>query len=411
MTSNINLTRCLFFTRQFAIVVLIIAAIQEQVIGQVNVLLDYTDFQTRLNSATSTAGVPNFSPTEVQTIQGNVLNYLNTAFNGYQINFSTSNPGGSFETLTFGLTGSGFGLADRIDFRNLVGNDVARVFTANFSPFLNPADPRSLQITSLSNSLGGTASHEVGHNLGLEHRDPYGIAGIASANLGGGHQTFGMQNTHIMATGITGLTNEQRIVPRTFSDLSHAKLQFANGIVPNPIAPIAEQGAPHSAAANAQQVNFSNFAAGPSAYDAGYIVQGELTTNNEFDFYAFQLTAGSYTTMQIISSVLGGTNNINSNLALLDSNGTTILSINDNTQVSSTGVNIGGTTYGNDSSIYNFLAPRNDTFYLRVSAATTTDLGAYSLFVTTTAAAIPEPGTSLVSAFFAILLISQRRKS
>lgn len=408
MISNTNFG--LFLSKRLVLFVLIIASFGDQAAGQVNVFLDYTNFQTRLNSATTSAGIPSFTTPEIQTIQANVLSYLNTSFNGYQINFTTTNPGGVFETLTFGLTGSGFGLADRIDFRNLVGNDVARVFTANFNPFLNPADPRSLQITSLSNSLGGTASHEVGHNLGLEHRDPYGIAGIASAGATGGHQTFGMQNTHIMATGITGLTNAQRIVPRTFSDLSHAKLQFANGIVPNPIAPVAEQATPHASAANAQQVNISNFASGPSAYDAGVIVQGALTTNSEFDFYAFQLSEGSYTTMQIISSVLGGTNNINSNLALLDSNGTTILSNNANTQVSATGINIGGSTYGNDSSIYNFLAPRDDTFYLRVSAATTTDLGAYSLFVAT-ALAIPEPGTSMVTAFLAILLFSGRRKS
>jgi hypothetical protein len=391
--------------------VLSAVTIGSQAFGQVNVFLDYANFQTRLNSATATAGVPSFTLDETQTIQSNILNYLNTAFNGYLVNFSATNPGGTFETLTFGLTGSGFGLADRIDFRNSVANDVARVFTANFSPFLNPADPRSLQISSLSNSLGGTASHEVGHNLGLEHRDPYGIAGIASANASGGHQTFGMQNTHIMATGITGLTNAQRIVPRTFSDLSHAKLQFANGVVSNPIAPILEQAAPHAAAANAQSVTFSNFPSGPSAYEAGLVVQGALTTNSEFDFFAIELSEGSFTSMQIISSVLGGSNTINSNLALIDTDGTTILSNNANTQVSASGINIGGTTYGNDSSIYNFLAPRDGTFYLRVSAATSTDLGAYSLLVATTAIAIPEPATFLVSACLALVFVAARRKS
>jgi hypothetical protein len=377
--------------------------------AQINVFVDFTNFQTRLNSATTTAGVPNFNATEVQTIQTNVLNYINNVYDGYLINFTTPNPGGTFETLNFGLTGSGFGVADRIDFRNLFGNDVARVFTANFSSFLSPSDPRATQITNLSNSLGGTAAHEVGHNLGLEHRDPYGIVGIGNANSNGGHQTFGLQNTHIMATGITGLTTAQRMVPRTLSSLSHAKLQFANGVVANPIAPHAEQAAPHGTAATAQPVTFSNFTTPHSAYGAGFIVEGNISANGQLDFYSFNLSAGESATMQILSSVLQS-NNINSVLTLFDSDGSTILASNTNTQVSSTGVNIGGSTYSNDSSIYNFLVPRNDTYYLRVAAATATDQGLYSLMVVSTVA-IPEPGSALITILFAVAVAAKRRKS
>ncbi|HMO15255.1 MAG TPA: hypothetical protein PKD64_14675 [Pirellulaceae bacterium] len=398
-----------YWLKLLALFVVVTIAAGSRANAQVNVFIDYTNFQTRLNSATASAGVANFNATEVQTIQTNIMNYLNTAFNGYQINFTTTNPGGTFETLHFGLTGSGFGLADRIDLRNLVGNDVARVFTANFGTFINPAAPRATQIVSLSNSLGGTASHEVGHNIGLEHRDPYGIAGIGNANSNGGHQTFGQQNNHIMATGITGLTNAQRIVPRTFSDLSHAKLQFANGVVADPIAPISEQAAPHSTAATAQNLTFSNFTDSPSAYTAGFLLEGSLSANGQADFYSFNLLEGTYTTMQIVSTVINGSNAINSILTLFDSNGTTILASNTSTQVSANGVNIGGSTYSNDASIYNFLAPRDDIYFLRVTATTASDLGAYSLFVATTA--IPEPSGSLIAVFFIVVLSFRRQKT
>lgn len=378
--------------------------------GQINVFVDFTNFETRLDEATTSAGVANFDATERATIQTNILNSLGTVFTGYTVNFTTTNPGGTFETLNFGLTGGGFGLADRIDFRNLFGTDVARVFTANFGTFLSAGDSRAVQITKLSNSLAGTAAHEVGHNVGLEHRDPYGIAGIGSANANGGHGTGGLQNTHLMATGITGLTSAQRVVPRSFSDLSHVKLEFANGLVPNPIATIQEQGGPHSTAATAQHVSFTDLAIGNSGHDKALAVEGTISANGQLDFYSFDLLFNEFATFQIISQVLFS-NDIDSLITLFDSDGTTILVSNDDTVLSSTAVNQGGSTYSRDSSIYNFQAPRDDTYFLRVAAVSNSDTGFYELLIASTSlAVIPEPGAAfIVTALIGFSLLKRRR--
>lgn len=375
--------------------------------AQINVFVDFTDFETRLDEATFDAGVLDFDGGEVTMIRSNIMSSLNTAFAGYLVTFSDSNPGGTFETLNFGLTGGGFGVADRIDFLNQVNNDTARVFTANFDTFLDMGDSRAQQIFELSNSLSGTAAHEVGHNLGLEHRDPYGIAGLGVADLNGGYSTSGQHNTHIMGTGITGLSIAEREIPRSFSDLSHVKLEFANGVVANPLATIAEQAGDHSTVATAQQINFQSLTVGNSGYDQAAVVEGSLTSG-ENDFFSFDMLAGEFAAIQIISDVLF-TDEIDSVITLFDTDGLTILANNDDTILSGTAINQGGSQYSLDSSIYNFLAPADGSYFLQVAPFNAGEIGSYDLLFATTAI-VPEPGTALVLSIMGLGFATRHRR-
>ena len=84
----------------------------------VTVFLDYTNFTTRLNQLTSGAGVSPFTTTEQDSIKSGILSNLQTAFDGFDISFSETSPGGAFPRLWFGDSGGGFGVADHIDYRN-----------------------------------------------------------------------------------------------------------------------------------------------------------------------------------------------------------------------------------------------------------------------------------------------------
>ncbi len=375
------------------LVAVVFALVPSSGFSQVNVFLNYNNFQTRLNEATASAGVANFNAGEVATIQANILSSLTTSFSGYNVNFTSVNPGGVFETINFGLTGGGLGLADRIDFRNLVGTDVARVFSANFGTFIEAGDPRAQQILEFSVAMGGTAAHELGHNLGLEHRDPYGILGAGVSNIIGGYITNGAQNVHIMATGPTGINEEQREVQRTFSDFSHVKLEYANNLSVAPLAPIAEQGAPHGTAGTAQHLVPSLLNVGNSAFADAVAVTGAITAAGQQDWYSFDLVAGEFLTVAAMSEVLF-TTDVDTVLTLYDTDGITDLVENDDTEIGLDSVNPGDTLYSLDSSIFNFLAPTTGTYFLRVTGFIN-DTGNYELLLAS-GFAVPEPGAALL---------------
>ncbi len=388
---------------------IMVAGLTSTAQAQVNVFVDFSNFEIRLDEATTAAGVADFNAVEIGMIRSNIMSSLNTAFAGYLISFSETSPGGIFETLNFGLTGGGFGVADRIDFLNQVNNDTARVFTANFSTFLEAGDSRAQQILELSTSLSGTAAHEVGHNLGLEHRDPYGIAGLGMADSNGGYFTGGQHNTHIMATGITGLNEAERETPRSFSDLSHVKLEFASNLTASPLTTTAEQAGDHSTAATAQQVNFQDLTMGNSAYDRAAVVEASLTAGED-DFYSFDLLAGEFATIQIISQVLFA-DDIDAVLSLFDIDGSTLLVSNDDTFLDGNGVNQGGSSYSLDSSIYNFLAPSSGQYFLQVSPFSGGDTGFYDLlFAATSLNPIPEPGSGLLLIVLSVAGWTARRR-
>ncbi len=63
----------------------------------ITVYLDYTSFEARLGTVTSSAGVAAFTAAEVTSIKAGVKSYMETAYASYAVTFTETLPGGTFE--------------------------------------------------------------------------------------------------------------------------------------------------------------------------------------------------------------------------------------------------------------------------------------------------------------------------
>ena len=397
-----------FSLRIFCVAISLIVSLQTAAsLAQINVFVDWDDFEIRLNEATTSAGVSNFTAAEVTTIKTNVFNDITSHYSGFSLNFTETNPGGNYETLVFGLTGSGYGLADSIDFRNLLKTGTGRIFTANFDDFIESSDARNVQIAELSTSLAGTASHELGHNLGLQHFDPYGIASFTATDFNGGYITGDAQNAHVMATGMTGLTEPEREVYRTFSDLSGVKLHMAEGVSPNPITVTSEVGSSHSSAATAQHLDLTSVAFA-SEYDDAELLEGFFSGS---DYYSVDLEAGDKILIEVLSEIIYN-NDFDSLLRFYDTDGTTVMFENDDLEVNSNGVNNGG-SYSMDAMLWNLPVETSGRYFIEVDSFGSGDSGNYDMVVAVARfQAIPEPSAILfLSAVLGSAAMQRRRRS
>lgn len=120
------------------------------------------------------------------------------------------------------LDGGRFGRAQDTDTGDADREDYARVWGRGFHDEYGGAGqalaPANATLERWAAAIGGTVAHEAGHNYGLLHE--------FSAPRPGED----MQNNHLLATGITGLTGEQRVTRRHFSDRSFETLGYNLGL-------------------------------------------------------------------------------------------------------------------------------------------------------------------------------------
>lgn len=116
-----------------------------------------------------------------------------------------------------------FGIAANVDIGDNLLTDFARVWADSFgNQFGGPGgalNGANSTLTRWANAIAGTVSHEAGHNYGLQHSD--------SAP----RPTEDAQNNHLLATGSTGLTGEDRVKDRHFSDTSFEVLAANIGLL------------------------------------------------------------------------------------------------------------------------------------------------------------------------------------
>lgn len=377
----------------------------------ISVFLDYNGFDT--NVATSWAaggytGGNSLTGAEILGMRAGIITKLEAMFAGFDTTFTSTNPGGTFELLRMGATTtqSGlFGQAERIDWRNEFKDDIADIYVHNFGSIIMPGSfTRSQNLERLTNAIAGTTAHELGHNLGLQHYDPYGTESIRAPSYGG---VTGQQNNYIMATGGTGLSSLQRGQMRFFNTAETVKLEYADGLLANAGLSINESAAPKGTLATAQQVLGEVL---PVSGRSAVNVVGSLSANGQNDYYSFTAQMGSLITANAQSQrVYSGGTVVDSVIDLLDSSGNLLVS---NNNISYSGNSFMGASgqYGTDSLIQNFEALYSGTYYLRIRASSSTDVGSYQLLLTGLNP-VPEPATMAALGAGVLWMARRRRKS
>ena len=120
--------------------------------------------------------------------------------------------------------GDRFGRAQDIDTGDVDREDYTRVWATEFHDAYGTGGdalaPPNATLERWSTAIAGTVAHEAGHNYGLPHSSSAPRSGTSEDQ----------QNNHFLATGSTGLTGEQRVTRRHFSDTSFESLAYNLGL-------------------------------------------------------------------------------------------------------------------------------------------------------------------------------------
>ena len=388
-----------------------------------NVWLDFIsgagpNWVDELNEATSLAGVSDFTEAERATIESNILSSLETTYEDFVVVFSLTDPGGSRERINMGATTSGTSIYGSAPFDFL--NDFTStqsIYTANFDNFLESYESRDTQIAEISASLAGTVAHELGHSFGLRHQASYGTDGIEPDTYS---NTGGLQNSHIMATGGTGLNELERETARTFSRWSRLSMETAD-VYPLVASPLPHSGEALSDAgdtpASAQILRLVY--APVSGFNAAVVVGAEIepppqgSSTYDVDVYSFSAQSGALLSADLWS-VKQYPDDFDGRLTLIGPDGLTTIYSDDDVLFS--GDSFGtGTKRDDDTFLLNIPLTETGTYYLMVetlgpdpnNSSGDAD-GDYDLLVGVWPSLVPEP-SALVLALSGLALLSVRR--
>jgi hypothetical protein len=386
-------------------------------------------FRAAINTAANNAGLGlNYFPAaDIPGIETAIQNEMSSIYGVFNIAFTTTaNAAARTETFGDAPTQNVFGLAP-FNYRNAFlansnapANDAAitaQIFSSKFAPSLSGAATLAQNETRIAIGVADTGSHELGHTFGLDHQDEYGDPAINPANY---HATGGVQNTHIMASGVSGLSND-RSTPRRFGQLENAKLgQSVNvyttgGYTPNLIPDAGDNHTQRSTAgaSAAQPITFKWL--NPAGESVVTVTNGSIGTAGIHDVYSFTASAGSILTADIIAlsqatedgAPTGSTffkTPANTLLSLYEDNGgsPTLIDFSSDKQYSGNDW-LSGNEVDGDPMILNRPLPATDTYYLDVQGVST---GNYEMFVS-----VPEPASIslLVLGSFALMRRRSRR--
>jgi len=179
-----------------------------------------------------------------------------------------------------------FGMADDIDWRDLNPTDGAVVYSSEFdaynSTYFDDYD-------RLTYAVANTTSHEMGHLLGLCHHHAFGPIGTADVP-GYGEYPFteggAETNDHLMATGCTGISLEERVADRYFGERESRVLDVASGMIS-----MHDEADDHSTRETAQALGGGS--------DLG--VTASLDVVGETDWYGFWLEEGDLLSIEVYS--------------------------------------------------------------------------------------------------------------
>ena len=341
-------------------------------------------------------------------MRDDVQSLMETIYQDFDFTFTQSAPTtGPFTTITYNSAAAG-GLADGIDFRNLNMSDNA-VVNVDGLGFTATDD-----IVGLSANIG---SHELGHLVGLRHRDGFGPIGSGVfPGLGGaffpafpGPSNASEFENHVLSTPAFGADINRFTQPVWLSERSAIKLAFAEDSTT-----VAEVGA-NDTLATAQSLIFGNLVvpntiivgqnAGIGDFDVDAVsVEGSLTAGDN-DFFEFTAAAGDLFNFEVMSAALDRLDDVDTQISIFDSNGAFVDyfgqdAFNDD-EIETL-----------DSVIIDLVIPDDGTYFIQVNGFAAADTGDYELFVSrfNGATAVPEPGCVAILLGACTLIATRRRR-
>ena len=378
-------------------------------ISAVTVFLDFdAQWQANLASVAAVAGLPAFDAAETAIIENAIQAEFSSQLGQFDVQLSTADPGGFRERVHFGaLTSSATQLgSSMVDFRNL-GFSTASVFSANFGFILEAGDDRATQIAELSTALAGTGLHELGHSFGLRHHHAYGDPSITPGMYA---DTQGIQNRHLMGTGPTGITEEQREQSRSYSQWSKVIMEAAIDLTPQPIPLQLETVDAGDTPATALLLDLSS--RDISQTDAGLIF-ATLASEMDVDLFAFDVATPARLTAEIWSNALTAfVDDFDSELTLLAPDGVSILAVNDQ-------IRYGGNTFDagpvveSDSMLLNIPLNTPGRYYLQVSSngpVTDPDGGGLYQMLLGLGTPVPEPAAVISLPWLLMAVAGAKRR-
>lgn len=371
-----------------------------------DVFLDWDGAFITMASAWSSAGYGSgeaLTSGEMSSIIAMSKGKMEGKFAGYTISFVDAPPSAPYEWMKLGSTTTStttYGESSGIDWRNEVKDGTADIYLANFGAIMSKAlFSRSENISRFASAIANTASHELGHNLGLQHYDAYGTPAVSAPGYG----FAGEQNMFVMATGVTGLTPLMRGSDRFFNPIEKIKLEFADGIAPTLGTTLSESFGAKDTLATAQTVYGSAL-----ALTAGTAVNIDATIDEpgQSDIYKFFAVAGSRISANTFSHghMLPFTD---TTMFLMDSTGAGLFSSTDIDFFGDDFMTGSSTYYSDDSLIFNYIAPYTGTYYMKITG---TGPGEYDLLMTGLAT-VPEPGTVAAIGLGVAALVRRRKKT
>jgi hypothetical protein len=397
--------------------------------GGPNGVADWID---ELAKVTSGAGVDPFSALERAAIEADILSQLATIYADYDVSFTTTVPGiGPFDAIAYGMNSFGFGSFGEApnDSANIASSQVAGVATGNFDSIIDEFDGldfRATQMSQLATALAGTGAHELGHTFGLMHHHAYSDPSVTPATY---LATGGVQNSYIMATGPTGLSETEREVLRSFSPWEKAMLDVAGGaaagypasdnqaLVGSPILIDLSEEGPVDAGPTPLTAKPITFATGETSGMELALVGGDTDgAEGDMDMYKFFVPAPGVLTAEIFSTNrFGVPDNFDAMLVLIGPGGP----IGSNDDVFFDGDAYGAVTFReNDPYLLNLPLAVPGEYFLMVHVSPTPmapppvlpDPATDYYWLMVGVQTIPEPGSLALLAVGAMAVILRKRR-
>jgi hypothetical protein len=353
---------------------------------------------------------PGLAAGDTANLRAAILAGVQADYAPYSINIVDTDPGGTFTRVVVGNNGTvetgALGVANEIDFRNKRFDNIVSVLAdvhAN-PPVGGPGNTYTL--AQAAQFMTNTASHELGHVLGLTHSAP-----VSTFESGGSPNVRQREIMKARQADPVAFNN------LTFGSHSDTKLQIAqNGVNVQPeVGAAVFTGAAAADPARAGDAGATVAAGTALTVDTNgrCVALGTLGGGDVADVYTFAGTTGQRVIGEAFSQTLRDldgaaspgvgriANPMNPVVELIDALGTVIAAEEYTANLDIDGS--AGADAGSDSMIFNFLITANGNYGLRVTPRGGGDAtGDYELLF------IPEPGSALLLAAAAGLMTLRR---